>query len=63
MTRLFWKLLAWVEDHLPVICACCGQIHFAKDVVHRQRNDGNVVPLCRRCNHDIFAPFSERGER
>ena len=52
------RIIAWLGDHVPVNCYLCRSWFWKKDVKYHQHNTGMMMPLCRKCEDDVFHPYS-----
>ncbi len=59
---VLWKIERWLLRHVPVACGNCGVWLFAKDAIPRWLTNGLKITLCKRCDHDLYRPFSKDAE-
>lgn len=60
--ELFWQLNAWIDDHIPFICANCNRVRFRKDMIIVRHRTAGLVRLCKECYEQIYNPWSEDNE-
>jgi hypothetical protein len=56
------KLLAWLENHEPIMCVHCSKFVFRKDAIYEATSTGLELPLCKPCHDILFTPFSTQEE-
>lgn len=62
ISKWLWRLKAWIDDHMPFICANCNHVRFEKDKIMVQHRTAGYVPLCGGCYKQIYNPWTEDNE-
>jgi hypothetical protein len=60
MSRLFAKIIQWIEDNVPTQCARCKHWHPNKDISHTMHLTGVIVPLCKECVIEVYSPWLQK---
>lgn len=55
----WWRWLAWLDAHTPVMCGSCGKVLFKQDSLTELTLMGVLARLCKPCHREYFEPFSE----
>ena len=60
---MFQRILDWIDDNTPVLCAVCGRIVHKKDTTMERMTHGIMVTLCKKCDDEVYHPFTGKEKR